>query len=128
MRNVVTSLLLSFSHNFPSCFPHCRSVTCGLSPPTIVSNTMDEVILQPGSDFNISCTGERAVTWDGPLPENTVVEQENFMSTLIIFNATVENVGDYTCMYETQEDEPDSEEENEAGIYVFVPGEYVSYF
>ncbi|KAG7228764.1 hypothetical protein INR49_008542 [Caranx melampygus] len=99
------------------------SVTCALLPPTILSNE-GEFILQPGSDFNISCTGDRAVMWDGPLPVNTFVsEQENFMLTLIIFNATVENVGDYTCVYKTREGEPDSEEEeeDEAGIYVFVP-------
>lgn len=109
-----------FSH------PHCDSVTCGLSPPTILSNT-EEFILQPGSDFNISCTGERAVRWAAnPMPGNTVVTQENFKSTLTIFQASVENVGDYTCVYENPEGEPDSEED--PGIYVFVPGEYVFYF
>ncbi|KAI3369000.1 hypothetical protein L3Q82_025972, partial [Scortum barcoo] len=98
------------------------SVTSGLAPPTIVSNEQ-EFILQPNSVFNISCTGKRNVVWLEPLPKNTFVYPGYYTATLFIYNATVENTGYYTCMYETQEDEleADLEDENEAGIYVFVP-------
>ncbi|XP_037627127.1 platelet-derived growth factor receptor alpha [Sebastes umbrosus] len=98
------------------------SVTSGLSPPTIVSNE-EEFTLQPNSVFNISCTGKRNVVWDEPLPRNTFVYPGYYTATLFIYNATVENTGYYMCSYETPEgdleDEP--EDDNEAGIYVFVP-------
>ncbi|XP_060884998.1 platelet-derived growth factor receptor alpha [Labrus mixtus] len=93
------------------------SVTCGLLPPTIVSN-QDEFILQPNSVFNISCTGKRNVVWAEPLPQNTFVYPGYYTATLFIYNATVENTGYYMCAYQSQEGEP---EDNEAGIYVFVP-------
>lgn len=80
--------------------------------------------------FNISCTGKRTVTWAEPLPENTFVYPGYYTATLFIYNATVENTGYYMCVYENQEGEVESEpeEEMEAGIYVFVPGEYVLFF
>ncbi|AWP11214.1 Platelet-derived growth factor receptor alpha [Scophthalmus maximus] len=98
------------------------SVTCGLSPPTIVSNE-EEFVLQPNSVFNISCTGKRNVVWAEPLPANTFVYPGYYTATLFIYNATVENTGYYMCVYETQEAELEGGEEeyNEAGIYVFVP-------
>ncbi|KAK7889610.1 hypothetical protein WMY93_025170 [Mugilogobius chulae] len=88
-----------------------------LSPPSIISNE-DEFILQPDSVFNISCTGKRTVVWAEPLPVNTFVYPGFYTATLFIFNATVENTGYYMCTYETFDGEP---EDNEAGIYVFVP-------
>ncbi|KAI4828770.1 hypothetical protein KUCAC02_022846 [Chaenocephalus aceratus] len=98
------------------------SVTSGLSPPTIVSNE-EEFVLQPNSVFNISCTGKRNVVWTEPLPKNTFVYPGYYTATLFIYNATVENTGYYMCTYQTQEGdlEDESEEDNEAGIYVFVP-------
>lgn len=98
------------------------SVTCGLSPPTIVSN-QEEFVLQPNSLFNISCTGKRNVVWVEPLPKNTHVYPGYYTATLFIDNATVENTGYYMCTYQTQEGDADGEpeEDNEAGIYVFVP-------
>lgn len=87
----------------------------------------EEFILQPSSVFNISCTGKRNVVWVEPLPKNTFVYPGYYTATLFIYNATVENTGYYMCTYETQEGELEAEpeEDNEAGIYVFVPGEYV---
>ncbi|XP_053177771.1 platelet-derived growth factor receptor alpha [Scomber japonicus] len=98
------------------------TVTCGLSPPKIISNE-DEFILKPNSLFNISCTGKRNVVWQEPLPKNVLVYPGYYTATLFIDNATVENTGYYMCTFETQEGdvEVDSEDENEAGIYVFVP-------
>lgn len=93
------------------------SLSCGLSPPSIISNE-DEFILQPDSVFNISCTGKRSVVWAEPLPDNTFVLPGFYTATLFIYNATVENTGYYMCTYETFDGEP---EDNEAGIYVFVP-------
>ncbi|XP_068448927.1 platelet-derived growth factor receptor alpha isoform X2 [Clinocottus analis] len=94
------------------------SVTSGLSPPTIVSNE-EEFVLRPNSVFNISCTGKRNVLWAEPLPANSFVLPGYYTATLFIYNATVENTAYYMCTYETPEGEP--EEDNEAGIYVFVP-------
>lgn len=94
------------------------SVTSGLLPPTIVSNE-EEFILRPDSSFNISCTGKRSVVWEEPLQGNTVVDAGYYTATLFIYNATVENTGYYMCTYETPES--DVAEDNEAGIYVFVP-------
>ncbi|XP_032381838.1 platelet-derived growth factor receptor alpha [Etheostoma spectabile] len=96
------------------------SVTSGLLPPTIVSNE-EEFILQPNSVFNISCTGKRNVVWAEPLPKNTFVYPGYYTATLFIYNATVENTGYYMCTYETPEGDLNLEEDNEAGIYVFVP-------
>lgn len=75
--------------------------------------------------FNISCTGKRPVTWEEPLPENTFIYPGYYTATLFIFNATVENTGYYTCVYQNQGAgvESESREEMDAGIYVFVAGE-----
>lgn len=66
------------------------------------------------------------MVWAEPLPKNTFVYPGYYTATLFIYNATVENTGYYMCAYESPESEPDDdpEEDNEAGIYVFVPGEY----
>ncbi|XP_016886800.1 platelet-derived growth factor receptor alpha isoform X3 [Cynoglossus semilaevis] len=100
------------------------SVSCELSPPTIEA-TEEEFILKLNSMFNISCSGKskRRVVWAEPLPENTFVYPGYYTATLFIDNATVENTGYYMCVYETQEGQLESEpeEDNEAGIYVFVP-------
>ncbi|KAF1386141.1 hypothetical protein PFLUV_G00115080 [Perca fluviatilis] len=98
------------------------SVTFGLSPPTIVSNE-EEFILQPNSVFNISCTGKSNVVWAEPLPKNTFVYPGYYTATLFIYNATVENTGYYMCTYDSPEGdlEDELEEDNEAGIYIFVP-------
>ncbi|KAM9848951.1 platelet-derived growth factor receptor alpha [Aulostomus maculatus] len=98
------------------------TVTCGLSPPTIISNE-EEFILKPNSVFNISCTGKRNVIWAEPLPPNTFVYPGYYTATLFIYNATVANTGYYMCIYESQEGEQEGEveEDSEAGIYVFVP-------
>lgn len=83
-----------------------------------------EFVLQPNSVFNVSCTGNRNVVWTEPLLENTFVFPGYYTATLFIYNATVENTGYYMCTYENREGEADGEleEENEIGIYVFVPG------
>ncbi|KAM8873655.1 platelet-derived growth factor receptor alpha isoform 2-T2 [Spinachia spinachia] len=93
------------------------SETSGLSPPTIVSNE-EEFVLRPNAAFNVSCTGKKRVIWVEPLPENTFVRSGHNTATLFIYNASVENTDYYTCTYESPQGEP--EEENEAGIYVFV--------
>lgn len=97
------------------------TVSSELSPPTIISNEQ-EFILKPNSLFNISCTGKRNVVWAEPLPKNTYVYPGYQTATLLIDNATVANTRYYMCTYETQEGELEAEpEDNEAGIYVFVP-------
>lgn len=103
----------------------CRLVASGLSPPSIVSNE-EEFILQPSSVLNVSCTGKRNVVWVEPLPTNSFVFPGYYTATLFIYNATVENTGYYTCTYEHLEAglEGRPQEDNEAEIYVFVPGEY----
>ena len=65
------------------------------------------------------------MVWDEPLPENAFSLSTDQSATLFIHKATVENTGYYTCVYENREAEADvePEEEQEAGIYVFVPGE-----
>lgn len=102
----------------------CRLVASGLSPPSIVSNE-EEFILQPSSVLNVSCTGKKNVVWMEPLPTNSFVFPGYYTATLFIYNATVENTGYYTCTYEHLEAglEGRAQEDNEAGIYVFVPGE-----
>ncbi|CAK6956108.1 platelet-derived growth factor receptor alpha [Scomber scombrus] len=104
------------------------TVTSGLSPPKIISNE-DEFILKPNSMFNISCTGKRNVVWQEPLPKNVFVYPGYYTATLFIDNATVENTGYYMCTFETPEGdvEDELEDENEAGIYVFVPDPLVPF-
>lgn len=65
-----------------------------------------------------------------PLLENTFVYPGYYTATLFIYNATVENTGYYMCTYENREGEGDGEleEDNEVGIYVFVPGKRAVFF
>lgn len=88
----------------------------------------EEFILRSNSVFNISCTGKRNVVWVEPLPENTFVLPGYLTATLLIHNPTVENTGYYTCIYENpgSDLQGGAEEDNEARIYVYVPGEHVS--
>ncbi|KAG7513222.1 hypothetical protein JOB18_002009 [Solea senegalensis] len=104
------------------------TATSGLSPPKIESEE-DEFILQPNSTFNISCTGKRNVVWAEPLPENTFVYPGYYTATLFIYNVTVENTGYYMCVYENLDGEleTESEEDTEAGIYVFAPDPLVPF-
>lgn len=64
------------------------------------------------------------------MPENTFVYPGYYTATLFIYNATVANTGYYMCTYETQEGELEAEpeEDNEAGIYVFVPGDFFIFY
>ncbi|KAM8889495.1 platelet-derived growth factor receptor alpha [Synchiropus picturatus] len=96
------------------------SVGSGLLPPTIISNE-DEFVLKPNSIFNISCTGKRNVVWAEPLPKNVYVYPGYYTATLFIDHATVENTGYYMCVYENRELEEGMYEDNEAGIYIYVP-------
>ncbi|XP_071005721.1 platelet-derived growth factor receptor alpha [Oncorhynchus clarkii lewisi] len=96
------------------------SVTCGLTPPTIVS-TEDEFVLEPLSVFNISCTSKRNVAWVEPLPVNTFVLPGYYTATLFIYNASVTHTGYYICKYQDEEGDEEDDEDNEAVIYVFVP-------
>ncbi|TWW57585.1 Platelet-derived growth factor receptor alpha [Takifugu flavidus] len=104
------------------------SVTSGLSPPTIVSNE-EEFILLPSSILNVSCTGKRNVVWAEPLPTNSFVFPGYYTATLFIYNATVKNTGYYTCTYVHLEAEQEGQpqEANEAEIYVFVPDAQVPF-
>lgn len=65
-----------------------------------------------------------------PLLENTFVYPGYYTATLFIYNATVENTGYYMCTYENREGQGDGEleEDNEVGIYVFVPGKQAVFF
>lgn len=96
-------------------------VTRGLATPTIVS-TEDEFVLEPLSVFNISCTGKRNVAWVEPLPDDTFILPGYYTSTLFIYNASVTHTGYYSCKYQDKEGDEEDDEENEAVIYVFVPG------
>lgn len=98
-------------------------VTCGLTPPTIVS-TEDEFVLEPLSVFNISCTSKRNVAWVEPLPVNTFVLPGYYTATLFIYNASVTHTGYYICKYQDEEGDEEDDEDNEAVIYVFVPGKF----
>ncbi|XP_041861672.1 platelet-derived growth factor receptor alpha isoform X2 [Melanotaenia boesemani] len=111
---------------FACIFMQVVSVTSGLSPPTITSD-QNEFILQPNSIFNISCTGEKNVFWTKPLVENTFDLPGYYTATLYIYNATVENTGYYMCTYKNPETDVDDEllDEDEAGIYVFVPDPHI---
>uniref|UniRef100_A0AAQ6ACQ8 Platelet-derived growth factor receptor alpha n=1 Tax=Amphiprion ocellaris TaxID=80972 RepID=A0AAQ6ACQ8_AMPOC len=99
-------------------------VTCGLSPPTIVSN-QEEFVLQPNSLFNISCTGKRNVVWAEPLPQNTHVypgyyTEDNsglFVTTITVDSATAMHTGYYTCFYSRNA----TDDAEDSSIYIYVP-------
>lgn len=74
------------------------SVTTGLSFPTIRPE-VDALVLEANSLVNISCTGESEVVWDDPLPDNAIVTSDGFTSTLLIYNATVEDSGFFACRH-----------------------------
>uniref|UniRef100_A0A672QGX9 Ig-like domain-containing protein n=1 Tax=Sinocyclocheilus grahami TaxID=75366 RepID=A0A672QGX9_SINGR len=62
-----------------------------------VFSGMDELILTPHSEFTITCSGERRVTWVEPLPRNSEVQSGFNHSTLVITDAVASNTGYYTC-------------------------------
>ncbi|XP_057209767.1 platelet-derived growth factor receptor alpha isoform X2 [Triplophysa rosa] len=78
-----------------------------------LSSDETEFILKPQSEFNITCFGERTVTWAEPLPDNVKLHSGIYHSTLVITHATVDNTRHYTCLYEDQH-------ENLLDIYIFV--------
>ncbi|KAJ8397518.1 hypothetical protein AAFF_G00437940 [Aldrovandia affinis] len=91
------------------------------SRPTIVSDR-DEFVIELHSQFNISCTGDKAVSWAGPLQDNVFIDP--YTATLSIDNASAANTGFFTCEY--RELGPDAEGE-EAEIYIFVPDSQVPF-
>ncbi|KAI5090427.1 platelet-derived growth factor receptor alpha [Silurus meridionalis] len=94
-----------------------QNVECELSPPIIVSDrTLFELELH--SVFNISCTGKKNVMWEEPLPMNTHVLPGYYTSTLLIDDAAAHHTGEYSCIYE---DEEQIYHEFIASIYIFVP-------
>lgn len=95
---------------------------CELSPPVIISDR-EEFVLELHSMFNISCTGKKSVMWEEPLPVNTHVLPGYYMTTLLIDSAAAHHTGEYTCIYEST-DEEQLNTENMAVIYIFVPGKY----
>ncbi|KAM6921684.1 platelet-derived growth factor receptor alpha [Xenentodon cancila] len=111
---------------FGGLFVLLLSVSSGLPPPTIVSN-QEEFVLEFNSFFNLTCTGERNVSWFLALQENTVIVEEYNTATLLINKATVENTGYYMCAYDSQEDEGEADMENEAETYIFVPDPHVPF-
>uniref|UniRef100_A0A8C2D9S9 Platelet-derived growth factor receptor alpha n=1 Tax=Cyprinus carpio TaxID=7962 RepID=A0A8C2D9S9_CYPCA len=83
-------------------------------PWPVINSDKKEFILSPHSEFTITCSGERKVTWVDPLPPNSVVQSGFNHSTLVITDAEASNTGFYTCFYE---DQP----EKDTDIYIFVP-------
>ncbi|XP_042611794.1 platelet-derived growth factor receptor alpha-like [Cyprinus carpio] len=82
-------------------------------PWPVINSDKKEFILTPHSEFTITCSGERRVTWFEPLAANTEVQSGFNHSTLVITDAVASNTGYYTCLYE---DQP----EKDTDIYVFV--------
>ncbi|XP_016143980.1 platelet-derived growth factor receptor alpha [Sinocyclocheilus grahami] len=83
------------------------------NPWPVINSDKKELILTPHSEFTITCSGERRVTWVEPLPRNSEVQSGFNHSTLVITDAVASNTGYYTCLYE---DQP----EKDTDIYVFV--------
>ncbi len=84
-------------------------------PWPVINSDQKELILTPHSEFTITCSGERRVTWVDPLPPNSEVQSGFNHSTLVITDAEASNTGYYTCFYE---DQP----EKDTDIYIFVLG------
>ncbi|XP_016427418.1 platelet-derived growth factor receptor alpha-like [Sinocyclocheilus rhinocerous] len=82
-------------------------------PWPVINSDQKEFILKPHSEFTITCSGERRVTWVEPLPPNSEVQSGFNHSTLVITDAEASNTGYYTCFYE---DQP----EKDTDIYIFV--------
>ncbi|KAB5539700.1 hypothetical protein PHYPO_G00092030 [Pangasianodon hypophthalmus] len=92
---------------------------CELPPPIIVSDR-GEFVLELHSVFNISCTGNKSVVWEEPLPVNTHVLPGYYTTTLLIDGAAAHHTGEYTCIYnDSDEEQPNIN--NMASIYIFVP-------
>lgn len=92
----------------------------------MISPGEEQLLLQPSSLINISCTGEQDVAWVEPLPEDATVVPGVFSSTLLIYNATVEHTRYYECIYANQESDQDDEMPKEvAFIYIFVQGKQI---
>uniref|UniRef100_A0A674MP28 Platelet-derived growth factor receptor alpha n=1 Tax=Takifugu rubripes TaxID=31033 RepID=A0A674MP28_TAKRU len=97
----------------------CLLVTSGLSPPTIVSNE-EEFILLPSSILNVSCTGKRNVVWAEPLPTNSFEDNSGlFVTTISVDSASAMHTGYYRCFYRRNATE-DADEAMQS-IYVYVP-------
>lgn len=78
-------------------------------------------MLELNSVFNVTCTGNKSVVWDEPLPVNTHVLPGFYTSTLLIDSAAGYHTGEYVCVYKTL-DEYQSNIDTMASIYIFVPG------
>ncbi|TRY94941.1 hypothetical protein DNTS_013092 [Danionella cerebrum] len=80
----------------------------------ILSSDKQEFTLALHSEFNITCFGERSVTWLEPLPLNSEVHSGFNHSTLVITDAQAWNTRYYPCGHEDDLD-------NLLHVYIFVP-------
>ncbi|XP_007550752.1 platelet-derived growth factor receptor alpha [Poecilia formosa] len=98
------------------------SVTPGLSAPTIWP-ARDELVVEPHSIINISCTGQSEVVWEEPLPDDAVISSNGFASTLLIYNATVKHTNYYGCRHKDKE----GDQNDLVEIYVLVKDPQVAF-
>uniref|UniRef100_A0A3B5LKJ7 Ig-like domain-containing protein n=1 Tax=Xiphophorus couchianus TaxID=32473 RepID=A0A3B5LKJ7_9TELE len=94
---------------------NCPTVTPGLSAPTIWP-AGDELVLEPHSIINVSCTGQSEVVWEEPPADDAVVTSNGFTSALLIYDATVEHTGYYGCRHKDKE----GDQNDLVEIYVLV--------
>ncbi|KAK1175956.1 platelet-derived growth factor receptor alpha-like [Acipenser oxyrinchus oxyrinchus] len=103
----------------------------GEQPMPVIYPDKDELIVQPHSSINLSCSGESQLSWDAPvlLKDVTLVEElvntGHFVTSLHVQNASASHTGFYTCMYAPLDN--NNEEMDGSSVYVFVPDPAVAF-
>ncbi|KAM8973784.1 platelet-derived growth factor receptor beta [Pelodytes ibericus] len=78
-----------------------------------------EIILNVGSTFTLTCVGKSEVVWehDNQFTESMLEEKEGvFTSKLTLYNVTGQDTGQYSCLYNRSQEEPERK-----SVYIFVP-------
>ncbi|CAH1128807.1 unnamed protein product [Ceutorhynchus assimilis] len=84
-------------------------------PPQIIRNTTNNLVIEAGNNYTLTCEGYQPIKWTYPQPFSkikqswtkfTIINDNNTnKSTLHITNMSYPFVGYYTCQYETIEEQ-----------------------
>lgn len=87
-----------------------------------ISPSDPEIVLNLLSSFSLTCSGEAEVVWERdmqPVAASPEWRDGTFSSTLMLWNVTGLDTGEYVCTYNHSQNQRHAERK---AVYLFVPG------